>query len=192
MTATACYASHEEMLIADNKRFREAGCELAEAAMSVAKTYDGVHRLKLALSKWALAIANEGGRDLRTECADCEGSGWADRYAGDFLVCATCGGSGLIETRTVEAKPESEPEPETTAEEIRQAMPDFRLHVNAKWKSLYHELLWAVESTYEGESRHGTALRYIREREAHYNPPASDSPTNASGTGLQDANEGKS
>ena len=65
MTATACYASHEEMLIADNKRFREAGCELAEAAMRVAKTYDGVHRLMLASSKWALAIANEGGRDPR-------------------------------------------------------------------------------------------------------------------------------
>lgn len=57
------YASPEEMLIADNKRLREAGCELAEAAMRVAKTYDGVHRLMLACSKWALAIANEGGRE---------------------------------------------------------------------------------------------------------------------------------
>ena len=31
--------------------------------MRVAKTYDGVHRLMLACSKWALAIANEGGRE---------------------------------------------------------------------------------------------------------------------------------
>jgi hypothetical protein len=67
------------------------------------------------------------------------------------------------------------------AEAIRQAMPDFRryIHANAqsvvylpsseaeKWRSLYHELLWAVESVHEGESRHETALRYIREREAH-------------------------
>lgn len=56
-------SSLESMLIADNKRLREAGCELAEAAMRVAKTYDGVHRLMLASSKWALAIANEGGRE---------------------------------------------------------------------------------------------------------------------------------
>ena len=78
------------------------------------------------------------------------------------------------------------------AEAIRQAMPDFRRHVHAnsqtvtylpgsdaeRWKSLYHELLWEVESKYEGESRHDTALRYIRECETHSNPPASDSPTN--------------
>ena len=51
------------MLIDDNKRLREAGCELAEAAMRVAKTYDGVHRLMIASSKWAMAIANEGGRE---------------------------------------------------------------------------------------------------------------------------------
>lgn len=63
MSVSTGYASPEEMLIADNKRLREAGCELAEAAMRVAKTYDGVHRLMLACSKWSLAIANEGGRE---------------------------------------------------------------------------------------------------------------------------------
>jgi hypothetical protein len=65
------------------------------------------------------------------------------------------------------------------AEAIRQALPDFRRYVHVsgqqvvylpgseaeKWKSLYHELLWQVESKFEGESRHETALRYIRERE---------------------------
>ena len=31
----------------------------------------------------------------------------------------------------------------------------------------YRELMMAVESKYQGESRHETALRYIQEREAH-------------------------
>lgn len=35
-----------------------------------------------------------------------------------------------------------------------------------KWRTLYHELLYAVETKHEGETRHETALRYIREREA--------------------------
>lgn len=51
-----------QMLVDDNKRMREAGCELAEAAIHVCKEYDGIHRLALAIGKWALAIANEGGR----------------------------------------------------------------------------------------------------------------------------------
>jgi len=33
-------------------------------------------------------------------------------------------------------------------------------------KSLYYELLFAVESKFNGESRHETALRYIREAES--------------------------
>lgn len=33
------------------------------------------------------------------------------------------------------------------------------------WKSLYHELIWAVVQIHDGESRHQTALRYIKERE---------------------------
>ena len=63
LSAAPCSVSVEQMLIDDNKRLREAGCELAEAAMRVAKTYDGVHRLMIASSKWAMAIANEGGRE---------------------------------------------------------------------------------------------------------------------------------
>lgn len=61
-SATNQIMSLEEMLINDNRHLREAGCELAEAAMQVAKTYDGVHRLMLASSKWAMALANEGER----------------------------------------------------------------------------------------------------------------------------------
>jgi hypothetical protein len=34
------------------------------------------------------------------------------------------------------------------------------------YKALYHELLFAVGNKYPGESRHQTALRYLREREA--------------------------
>src|SRR5690606_9512549 len=51
-----------EMLIEDNRAMREAGCELAEAAIRVVQEYDGCHRLMMAVSKWATAIANEGGR----------------------------------------------------------------------------------------------------------------------------------
>ena len=79
------------------------------------------------------------------------------------------------------------------AEALRQAMPDFRRLVNVsgqqviyipyqeadRWKTLYHELLWSVESVHEGETRHETALRYIRERETHSSVPASDSSVNA-------------
>jgi hypothetical protein len=34
------------------------------------------------------------------------------------------------------------------------------------FKSLYYELLLSVESKFNGESRHETALRYIREAES--------------------------
>ena len=33
-------------------------------------------------------------------------------------------------------------------------------------KALYYELLWAVESVHDGETRHETALRYITEKES--------------------------
>ena len=52
-----------EMLIKDNKRLRNAGCKLAEAALRVATEYDGVHRLMLATSEWTKAVADEGGRN---------------------------------------------------------------------------------------------------------------------------------
>jgi type II secretory pathway component PulL len=78
------------------------------------------------------------------------------------------------------------------AEAIRQAMPDFRRYVHVtgqmvmylprqeaeRYRTLYHELLLSVESIHEGETRHDTALRYIRERETHSSVPSSDSSAN--------------
>lgn len=52
----------EKMLIEDNKRLRKSGCELAESAIYTVKEYDGLHRLSLAVSNWAKAVADEGGR----------------------------------------------------------------------------------------------------------------------------------
>lgn len=49
-------------LVEDNKNLRRAGCALACAALRVIKTYDGTHRLALAISAWTNAIADEGGR----------------------------------------------------------------------------------------------------------------------------------
>lgn len=92
------------------------------------------------------------------------------------------------------------------AEAIRQALPDFRrlVHVSGqqviyvpyqeadRWKALYHELLWSVESVHEGETRHETALRYIRERETFSCAPASDSSANVERThGARLESEGK-
>lgn len=39
------------------------------------------------------------------------------------------------------------------------------------WKGLYDELLFAVETKYPGETRHQTALRYIKERENRLSQP---------------------
>ena len=49
-------------LIDDNAAMRKAGCQLAQAALQVCETYDGTHRLALAVAEWAKVIANEGGR----------------------------------------------------------------------------------------------------------------------------------
>jgi len=61
-----CELSLIEMLTEDNKRLRNAGCKLAEAALRVAIEYDGVHRLMLATSDWAKAMADENGRGKTT------------------------------------------------------------------------------------------------------------------------------
>lgn len=52
-----------QWLVKENKLLRDAGCELAEAALRVAREYDGVHRLMLKVANWSNVIANEGGRD---------------------------------------------------------------------------------------------------------------------------------
>ncbi len=41
---------------------------------------------------------------------------------------------------------------------------------------LYNELLYAVERKFDGESRHETALRYIREAEVRAKEPSGSSP----------------
>lgn len=41
-------------------------------------------------------------------------------------------------------------------------------------EKLYDELIMAVESKFPDESRHETALRYIKERENRNNPPAAN------------------
>jgi hypothetical protein len=50
------------MLNEDNSALREAGCSLAIAAMRVVRDADGLHRLSLAVAKWANTIASEGRR----------------------------------------------------------------------------------------------------------------------------------
>lgn len=60
--APPCSPSVEEYLAKENGELRRAGCKLAEAALHVAREYDGVHRLMLAVSEWAKVLADEGGR----------------------------------------------------------------------------------------------------------------------------------
>lgn len=55
-------AANMKMLAEENKRLREAGAQMAIAALRVATEYDGVHRLMLAVSVWAKAMADENGR----------------------------------------------------------------------------------------------------------------------------------
>ena len=54
--------SPDEFLAEENSQLRRAGNDLAIAALHVIRDYDGIHRLSLAVSEWAKAIANEGGR----------------------------------------------------------------------------------------------------------------------------------
>lgn len=54
--------SSESFLAEQNRKLKESGGNLAEAAMRVARDYDGVHRLLLAVSEWTKTLANEGGR----------------------------------------------------------------------------------------------------------------------------------
>lgn len=47
------------------------------------------------------------------------------------------------------------------------------LEEGGEYQRKYLELLYQVGQRHEGESRHETALRYLREREAHHEGPAS-------------------
>jgi len=46
------------------------------------------------------------------------------------------------------------------------------LEEGGEYRRKYLTLIMAVERKFEGESRHDTALRYIREREEHHEGPA--------------------
>jgi hypothetical protein len=54
--------SEVAFLAVENRKMRDAGCALAEAAMRVVRDYDGVHRLAAAVAHWMEVLANEGGR----------------------------------------------------------------------------------------------------------------------------------
>ena len=65
--------SRIKILSEENRRLREAGAQMAVAALRVATEYDGIHRLMLAVSVWAKAMADENGRgeapELKSETA---------------------------------------------------------------------------------------------------------------------------
>lgn len=50
------------LMLEDNAALRKAGCNLAEAALRVVNTHDGIHRLALAIAEWANTLACEGNR----------------------------------------------------------------------------------------------------------------------------------
>ena len=59
-----------KMLSEENARLRRAGSELSVAAIRVAAEYDGLHRLMLAVSGWAKAMADENGRGGQSDGRD--------------------------------------------------------------------------------------------------------------------------
>ena len=52
----------DQMLCAELDKIVKAGDKLAEAAHFVQSNYDGIHRLRIALSDWYKTRANENGR----------------------------------------------------------------------------------------------------------------------------------
>lgn len=78
--AASCSPSVEEFLAEENRQLRKAGCKLAEAALHVTREYDGVHRLMLAVSEWATAVANEGGRGKANSIIESK----VFRFSGDW------------------------------------------------------------------------------------------------------------
>jgi hypothetical protein len=55
---------------------------------------------------------------------------------------------------------------------IVEPCPENPLHVREPVEGKYYELLFAVSQKFPGETRHETALRYIREREARLSDAA--------------------
>jgi len=52
----------EQFLARENAALRQAGCDLAIAALRVIRDHDGIHRLALTVAAWAQTVADEGGR----------------------------------------------------------------------------------------------------------------------------------
>lgn len=57
-----CELKMIEQLSKENQALKRAGGHLAQRAMYTVTNYDGLHRLSLAIAKWATVLANEGGR----------------------------------------------------------------------------------------------------------------------------------
>ncbi len=60
-----CELKMIEQLSKENARLRKAGGFLAQRAMYTVTEYDGLHRLSLAIAKWATVVANEGERSKK-------------------------------------------------------------------------------------------------------------------------------
>ena len=56
-----------EQLSKENSRLKKAGGFLAQRALYTITEFDGLHRLSLAVAKWATVIANEGERGKKNE-----------------------------------------------------------------------------------------------------------------------------
>lgn len=56
------FVGPDEMLCNELNKVIEAGDKLAEAAHYVQSSYDGIHRLRLALAGWYKTRADENGR----------------------------------------------------------------------------------------------------------------------------------
>ena len=69
-----------------------------------------------------------------------------------------------VEKKFSEARQEARKYEEIARGYLAPAAPSAPLSL--KTERLYHELLYAVGNKYKGETRHQTALRYLREREA--------------------------
>ena len=62
-----CELKMIEQLSKENAELKKAGGFLAQRAMYTVTEFDGLHRLSLAIAKWATVIENENGRDKKED-----------------------------------------------------------------------------------------------------------------------------
>jgi len=60
-----CELKMIEQLSKENAELRKAGGFLAQRAMYTITEFDGLHRLSLAVARWATTVANEGDRSKK-------------------------------------------------------------------------------------------------------------------------------